>query len=465
MRPRFLLRLLLVCLPLLILLPPVWANTRFAPAPAALSAAAQQPTPVAPTSAPTPTPTTPQLIGVGEQTSALGELWDRYHWGILLLLGLAFAFMVFFALTKKTSEGLADFLYRVFLGRKLDQRIKSLDQQDERRTAERKQKQELNSGELAYLDWLCSEDDLKYLPLIPVKGSKQQDQLLLQDVYVPLRVVEREQMEQFRKLTTGDFDEEGEYRLRQEAFNELERSQRVYYLLSEPEHLPPLQEDDGRRIRRQRETAQPLTTRRLLLVGDAGSGKTTTLHYGALVLARDLHEDMNDGARERLELYTARPLLPLYIRLTLVMTYVRERYKRADPADLPRLDDASCTILLDWLDTYLHEQTGKQLPARWASQRIEAGGCLLLLDGLDETGDAAERDYIRRMIANLVSRPWDNRYLVASRPYDGLGLPGFAERHLSPMNSEEINLLLQNWFGAIRHHSTSARRNETVKIR
>src|SRR5206468_1512623 len=98
--------------------------------------------------------------------------------------------------------------------------------------------------------------------------SNRQEQLLLEDVYVPLRVVERAQIEGFRKLTLGDFDPAGEYHLRDEAFTALQGSQGVYRLFSDAELLPPLPVADqpGRRGR-QTETIREHTTTRLLLVG------------------------------------------------------------------------------------------------------------------------------------------------------------------------------------------------------
>ncbi len=205
-----------------------------------------------------------------------------------------------------------------------------------------------------------------------------------------------------------------------------------------------------------------MTTTRLLLVGDAGSGKTTTLHVGALVLAHDYQQRQMSGAHDLLDLHTARPLLPFYIRLTLVATYVRKLYDQADAHAEPRLAEAPSSILLDWLDGYVQEQVGSthpDMPADLPSRRIAdtTGTCLLLLDGLDETGDRDLRDYMQRLIGNLVQDfPW-NRYLVASRPFDDLHLAGFTERHLSPMNGEEMQTLLRNWFSAVYADPEAAR--------
>ena len=310
-----------------------------------------------------------------------------------------------------------------------------------------------------------------YLPLIPIKGSPQQNLLPLDEVYVPLRIVEREQIEQFRKLTVGDFDEAGEFQRREEAFAAVESTQRVYRLLSDPQAFPAAEDDHDtrskRRVRRHESDAPelPFTTNRLLLIGDAGSGKTTTLHYGALILAADLLAASQNAARSKLDLFTPRPLLPFYIRLTLVAAYVRECHRRERPAELPRLDDAPADLLLEWFDAYLYAQSGKTIPANFATRALAAGDCIVLLDGLDETGDSAARDYMQRLITNLAgdSRYRANRFLIASRPFEGLALPGFSERHLSPLDDDEITLLLTNWFGAIRRYDSSRRATESVE--
>lgn len=84
--------------------------------------------------------------------------------------------------------------------------------------------------------------------------------------------------------------------------------------------------------------------------------------------------------------------------------------------------------------------------------QIKAGGCLIMLDGLDETGDADERGSAMDLIASLVHECDQNRYLVASRPCEGLGdrLPGFAERHLRPLDANDIRRLLNKLFLALR---------------
>ncbi|NCC37236.1 MAG: histidine kinase, partial [Chloroflexia bacterium] len=171
------------------------------------------------------------------------------------------------------------------------------------------------------------------------------------------------------------------------------------------------------------------------------------------MLACDCREGRVDKVPELLDLHAPTPLVPFYIRLTLVATYVREALKRAQGDALPGLQGAPSKLLLDWLDGYISTQMhkrGASLAADFPSHQLAKGGCLVMLDGLDETGDRRERAYMQRLIANLIQDYGKNRYLVASRPFEDLQLPGFDERHLSPLKRDEIEQLLGNWFGAVQ---------------
>lgn len=402
---------------------------------------------------------TPDPVTIALEPSPSGLIALVQHWGIWVVLVVFIIAVAFYYLksyvagTSKPIEGLGE--------KHANHLLNTIQQHDQAQEA----RKALDVGTSSYLRWL--QDELKHLPILPIKSAERTEQLRLSDVYVPLRVVERTQMESFRRLTMGEFDAGGEFRLRQEAFQQLEQNQRVYRLLSDQNMLSLHdQERPRRRSPRQADTppAQESTTTRLLLVGDAGSGKTTTLHYGALVLALDYEQQRTEGAPQRLDLHCAQPLLPFYIRLTLVATYVREARERATrPEDLIRLQDAPGSLLLDWLDSYTCSQVKthqRNIPNNMPSQRMQDGGCLVMLDGLDETGDEQERAYMQRLILNVQQDYPDNRYLVASRPFADLRLPGFAERHLSPMNGEEMRTLLKNWFGAMQEASATHKQRE-----
>jgi formylglycine-generating enzyme required for sulfatase activity len=146
-----------------------------------------------------------------------------------------------------------------------------------------------------------------------------------------------------------------------------------------------------------------------------------------------------------LELFTDHCPFPIYARLTELMTYVRNRYQAQD------LVGAPASVLLDALDELVRRDV-PDLPTNMVSDWVKEGGCVLMLDGLDETGDAEERGHTIDLINSLVREYPHNRYLLVSRPFEGLSerLSGFVERHLRPLDADDIKRLLNNLFRALR---------------
>jgi formylglycine-generating enzyme required for sulfatase activity/plasmid stabilization system protein ParE/energy-coupling factor transporter ATP-binding protein EcfA2 len=436
------------------------------PAPTAVQPA---PTPapttpaVAPTAAPAPTLTVRQAIDrivSGEKpVETLVMLFEQRP--LLQIIGLLLLCLVLFGvyeLFKRWTKRGIDAADRVTGGVRHDIKGEVLREEEKeqiktQRAADRAEQQARTARE-QYLDRL--QADIARLAKIPALG-REQHELALEDVYVPLYVVERGQMEEFARYSLGEFGDEDEVRARSGAYEAVQESRPVFRLLSEPGELPPPSEPDDetepleRRLGRSRlRTGAPMreeTTERLLLVGRAGSGKTTTLHYGALILARAARANRCDEARERLELFARTCPFPVYARLTELMTWVREHH--AQQRD--ELVRAPAQLLLDALDE-LARRDVPALPSGALAGWIRAGGCLMMLDGLDETGDADERGWAMDWITNLARDCPNNRYLVASRPFEGLGerLPGFIERHLRPLDADDIRRLLNRLFKALR---------------
>lgn len=396
---------------------------------------AQSPTPPAATAAPTPTLTDAELLGVPQVDGFFAFVQRRGVWVGALVLGVV----------------VAGWLLRRYGLRWLDKRDQQGEQQAQVREAQRGTEQQEQAGLAAYLTWL--QEECGALPQKPL--DEDDEQMLLEKVYVPLRVVEREQIARFVDFRVGRFAAAEEQQARKQALTGLDQSHGVFRLLSDRDCLPPIV---ARPSRADSQDEEPLLTTRLLLVGDAGSGKTTTLHFGALMLARDCLEARSVNARTELDLHTQERLLPVYIKLTLLTRYLREKYR----ADRSRLIGCSPELIYEWLDQHTTSQHDK-IPAGLITQHVKGGKCLILFDGLDETGDTAQRDFAKELIANLVQACPNNRYIVASRPCAGvaLGLVGFVERHLSPLNEDEMRRLLDQWF---REVGSSTRRRARRNI-
>lgn len=315
-------------------------------------------------------------------------------------------------------------------------------------------------------DYLAAlEREMERLPKIPALAREQRE-LSLAEVYVPLAVLETAQATQFYRFQFGEFDPAAEAEARQEAYSEVQSDLRVFTLLSEPEVFKREMDDEiapwWRRLFRRRqerilramfrqsEFDPARFTRTLVLIGQAGSGKTTTLHFGALVLARALRRGDWRRLRRELGLFTRRPPLPIYARLTELLPLVERKKEAGVTAD--RLRDALAE----------HLAQKHHLRAEAVRGWIERGNCLIMLDGLDETGDANRRRFVINLVNELARRYGaQNRLLVASRPFAGLEeLRGFQTGHLRPLDEDDIRRFLNQYFRALRRDPRERRADD-----
>ncbi|MFB7089851.1 NACHT domain-containing protein [Streptomyces sp. NPDC056296] len=155
-----------------------------------------------------------------------------------------------------------------------------------------------------------------------------------------------------------------------------------------------------------------LTHDRVLLRGDAGSGKTTLVQWLAVTAARE-------GDRVPYVL----PLRTLVRAGTL-------------PAPAAFLTAVGCPLT----------------PAEgWAERVLSAGRGLVLVDGLDEI-PAAERHRTRDWLLALIRAFPGNRWLLTSRPTavrpDWLAPEGFRELALTPMRRPDVTTFVRRWHAA-----------------
>ncbi|MEV7200271.1 NACHT domain-containing protein [Streptomyces griseoluteus] len=159
------------------------------------------------------------------------------------------------------------------------------------------------------------------------------------------------------------------------------------------------------------------TSRVLAVIGGPGSGKTTLARNTALELCA----------------HRWRP----WKRRLPVLLYLRDHASVLLTDEPPALETVAVSAA--WLD-------GK-VPARWLARRLDRGECVVLLDGLDEVADPAERGRVVGWVARQVQRHPRNTYVVTSRPhgYETNPLPGAEVLQVRRFTWEQIERFLRQW--------------------
>ena len=137
----------------------------------------------------------------------------------------------------------------------------------------------------------------------------------------------------------------------------------------------------------------------MVLLGDPGSGKSTFIKHLGLCLAGEILQP-DAGWLERLgEGWQHGTLFPLLVVLR----------------DFARTPD--CDGSADGLWRFIAQDVGDF--ALHLKQSLDAGGVLVLLDGLDEVSDQDQRARVRDAVAAFAQRYNHprNRYLVTCRVY------------------------------------------------
>jgi len=192
--------------------------------------------------------------------------------------------------------------------------------------------------------------------------------------------------------------------------------------------------------------AHPTATR-FCLLGDAGSGKTTFVHYLAYALAAGVPLDA-----------PLQGLLP--VRLVLRQVAARCIPAEATAGEASMIWDA----LRADLAVHLGDQAAAVLFPHLQGRLLEDGG-LVLLDGLDEvpatppsvppTAGGGRRGCLLEAVAAFANAlPASSRVVVTARPYayaePQWHLPAFETLTLAPFSDEQVARFLERWYQAVR---------------
>ncbi|MFG2722813.1 NACHT domain-containing protein [Streptomyces sp. NPDC048416] len=168
---------------------------------------------------------------------------------------------------------------------------------------------------------------------------------------------------------------------------------------------------------------------RVLLRGEAGSGKTTLVQWLAVSAAR---QDTGEGDGR--------------------MTYLRDRIPFVLPLRTLTRHGERLPAPKDFLAAVGSPLAGEQPPG-WESRVLTAGRGLVLVDGLDEIPDV-ERARTRAWLVDLIGAFPGNRWLVTSRPSavreHWLGDEDFTELTMSAMSPSGVAAFIRRWHTAAR---------------
>jgi formylglycine-generating enzyme required for sulfatase activity len=196
---------------------------------------------------------------------------------------------------------------------------------------------------------------------------------------------------------------------------------------------------------------------RLVLLGPAGSGKTTFAKYLALCMTGQL---LREGRANLRTLNGIKPeaeapspedlswphgaLLPILVELRL---FAQSRQFPSDK-EVPEAGH-----LVRYLEERGPDKMDKRLVPCFRDYLLK-GKALLILDGLDEIPDAARRrEYLCQVVAGFTRRYPECRVLVTGRPYAyapdspwRLDDAGFVSAELAPFNDEQVGAFARLWY-------------------
>ena len=197
-------------------------------------------------------------------------------------------------------------------------------------------------------------------------------------------------------------------------------------------------------------------TPRAVILGGAGTGKSTVLNYLALGLCGKVHDEA--FAQE----WTHRAMLPITITLRRFARYLREQRAKPGPeGEKARQDPA--TVLMRYIREHEYEGMAHVAPdlADHLNEVLQQHGAVWLLDGLDEV-NAILRPFVHEAITTLVGRYPRCRFVLTCRTYSyaleyqKLALsatqpPAFAELLVLPFDDEQIGIFVGRWYEEVRH--------------
>ncbi len=199
-----------------------------------------------------------------------------------------------------------------------------------------------------------------------------------------------------------------------------------------------------------------VNNRKLVLLGDPGSGKSTFLAHLAFCLAasglgdKKQHADFLPGWKRN-----ENTLLPVQV---LLRDFARQAPLKEN-GDEPR-------HLLHFIQKRLEANNLKQVEEPLTSA-LETGQAIVMLDGLDEVPDKAQRTFVKDAVKAFAKRYARCRFVVTCRTlsYEDSDwqLDNFPVFELAPFNEKQIDQFIHAWYDElVRLGSVKSETDSTV---
>jgi len=187
-------------------------------------------------------------------------------------------------------------------------------------------------------------------------------------------------------------------------------------------------------------------TGRLLIRGEAGSGKSTLFRWAAIQAAQGpqagrvrkwIDKDLHTVVQIEMDLEPSGRLPHWRVRLPFLLRLRDCRGgKLPQPKDFPEL---------------IAKEIGSP-PATWVRAILQSGRGLLLFDGIDEIPNL-HREPVKREIEAIIGAYPKNLFLVSTRPEavppGWLGTLGFSEARVNPMSDLDRSRFIDKWHEAV----------------
>lgn len=172
--------------------------------------------------------------------------------------------------------------------------------------------------------------------------------------------------------------------------------------------------------------SEALKYSRLLIVGDPGSGKSTFLKW---VVTRSSDNDF-----------------PVLIRIGELAAHMAAQKSAGNGPAIPYSPQ--------WLPHFLGAQSQTyqwELSGAYFNERLK-NGCLVLLDGLDESPDENVRSSMGKLLQECARAYRDSKFVVTTRPASYTqenALAGFAHHRIAEFGPAAIRTFLEQWSEAL----------------